>query len=90
MAGHASCLYSSHPIHRPQGAVIDPARSIIQYEDRGPAAQAGEYSLEIVHLMGTGNGPADGLSRIPVKALEIGLIGKEQSYLSAMTMTRDD
>ena len=50
----------------------------------------GEYNLDIVHVKGTENGLADGLSRIPVRALDIGTIGKEQSYLSAMVVVRDD
>ena len=41
-------------------------------------------------MKGGEHGLADGLSRIPVRALDIGFIGKEQSYLSAMTVTRDD
>ena len=50
----------------------------------------GEYNLDIVHVMGTENGLADGLSRKPIGALDIGLIGKEQSYLSTMAVIRDD
>ena len=36
----------------------------------------GEYNLDDVHVKGTETGLADGLSRIPVRALDIGLIGR--------------
>ena len=50
----------------------------------------GEYNLDIVHVMGTENGLADGLSRTPIRALHVGIIGKEQSYLSVMTISQAD
>ena len=50
----------------------------------------GEYNLDIVHVKGTENGLADGLSRIPIRVLDIGIIGKEQSYLSTMAVVHDD
>ena len=50
----------------------------------------GEYNLDIVHVKGTENGLADGLSRTPIRALHVGIIGKEQSYLSVMTISPTD
>ena len=50
----------------------------------------GEYNLDIVHVKGTENGLADGLSRMPIRALDVGIVGKEQSYLSVITIAQDD
>lgn len=43
-----------------------------------------------MHAKGTENGPADGSPRIPIRALDIGIIGKEQSYLTTMAVVRDE
>lgn len=69
--------------------------SIIQGETTsvriaGWQLRLGKYNLDIVHVKGTENGLADGLSRMPIRALDVGIIGKEQSYLSVMTISQDD
>ena len=41
-------------------------------------------------MKATENGPADGSPRMPIRALDIGIIGREQSYLPTMAVVRDD
>lgn len=43
-----------------------------------------------MHVKRTENGHADGPSHMPVRVLGIGLVGKEQSYPSAMAVVCDD
>jgi hypothetical protein len=49
-----------------------------------------EYNLKFQHIPGVENKIADGLSRLPVSAMEVGVAGREEDLVEALMMERMD
>jgi hypothetical protein len=45
-----------------------------------------QYNLKFQHIPGTENRIADGLSRLPVSAMEVGVAGKEEELVEALVV----
>jgi hypothetical protein len=49
-----------------------------------------EYNLKFQHIPGVENKIADGLSRLPVSAMDVGVAGREEDLVEALMMERMD
>jgi len=75
---HPVLLYTDHPCLKTALENSDKGRIV------GWQLRLSEYDFQIIHIRGKENALADGMSRLPVEAMDFGRPGMEKSTLEIM------